>query len=92
MTWSCSVKFKSPVELSIVSSDSVVGFVEVTVSKGSVVVDVNDDNSNSVDGETDVDGAFDVLEKDSVVVEHSVFGTVSHSQAFLSNQLKIALK
>ena len=90
MTW--SFKFESSVELSIVSSDNVVGFVEVTVSKGSVVVAVNDDDSNSVDGETDVDGEFDVLDIDSVVVEHSVFGIVCHSHAFLSNQLKIALK
>ena len=91
MTGSCPVKFESSVELSIVSSDNVVGFVEVTVSKGSVV-DVTDDDSNIVDEGTDSDVEFDVVNIDSVVVEHSVFGTVCHSQAFLSNQLKIALK
>ena len=65
-----------------------------------VAANINESDVGVIDDEDWVDGFkgidcvvdIEVVEIDSVVVEHTVFGTMSQSHAFLSNQLKIVLK
>ena len=65
--------------------------VSVNINESDVGVIDDDDWVDGFDGVDCVVG-IEVVEIDSVVVEQSVFGTMSQSHAFLSNQLKIVLK
>ena len=70
-----------------------------------VAANINESDVGVIDDDDWVDGIeltvfngidcvveIEVVEIDSVVVEQTVFGTMSQSHAFLSNQLKIVLK